>query len=85
MIAGCGFSTPSGWNRNNVLVLFNRTVKLYTASCKAEGYGADMMYYKALYLADQLYLKFGSWLFENPDAVPVRIDLKYQNSFGQNC
>ena len=44
-----------------------------------------MMYYKALYLADQLYLKFGSWLFENPDAVPVRIDLKYQNSFGQNC
>ena len=70
------FSRPSGWNRKNVVVLFNRVVKLYTASCNVEGYVSDMIYYKALYLTEQMDLKFGSWLLENPNAVPVRIDLK---------
>ena len=70
------FSTSSEWNRKNVVVLFNRTVKLYTKSCNVEGYGAEMMYYKALYLVDQMYLKCGSWLLENSDAIPVRIDSK---------
>ena len=70
------FSRPSGWNRKNVVVLFNRVVKLYAESCNVEGYESDMIYYKALYLVEQMDLKFGSWLLKNPNAVQVRIDLK---------
>ena len=58
------FSTPCGWNRENVVVLFNKTVKLYVKSCEVEGYNPNAMACKVLYLADQLCLKFGGWLLE---------------------
>ena len=58
------FSTSCGWNRKNVVVLFNKTIKLYIKSCEVEGYNPNAMACKVLYLADQLCLKFGGWLLE---------------------